>query len=112
VESDAGFTVALDPVIDEELRLEGLARELVNRIQRLRRDSGLAVSDRIRLGVFGGPDLLQAVAAHGSYISGETLAVELVTGTDIPLGTSFAVVQDVELDGTPARIALEVSRKE
>jgi isoleucyl-tRNA synthetase len=112
VESDAGYTVALDPAIDEELRLEGLARELVNRIQRLRRESGLAVSDRIRLGVFGGADLQQAVASHRAYITGETLAVELVTGTDIPIGTSFAVLQDVELDGTPARIALEVVRKE
>jgi isoleucyl-tRNA synthetase len=112
VESDAGFTVALDPTIDDELRLEGIARELVNRIQRLRRDSGLAVSDRIRLGIFGGPELLLAVANHGTYVSAETLAVELVTGTDIPIGTSFTVVQDVELDGTPARIALEVVRKE
>jgi len=111
VESDAGFTVALDPAIDEELRLEGLARELVNRIQRLRRDSGLAVSDRIVLGVFGGPDLLKEVAAQQDYIAGETLAVEVLTGTDIPSGTSFAVVQDVELDGTPARIALEVARR-
>jgi isoleucyl-tRNA synthetase len=112
VESDAGYTVALDPALDDELRLEGLARELVNRIQRLRRDSGLAVSNRIRLGVFGGDDLQQAVASHRAYITGETLAVELLTGTDIPSGTSFAVLQDVELDGTPARIALEVVPKE
>ena len=56
--------------------------------------------------------MLLAVANHGTYVSGETLAVELVTGTDIPIGTSFKVVQDVELDGTPARIALEVIGKE
>ncbi len=111
VESEAGFTVALDPAIDEELRLEGLARELVSRIQRARRDSGLAVSDRIHLGVFGDGGLLKAVAAHREYIAGETLAVEVLTGTDIPSGRSFSVVQDVELDGTPARIALDVARR-
>ncbi|MCY4573536.1 MAG: isoleucine--tRNA ligase, partial [Gemmatimonadetes bacterium] len=51
VRSEGRCTVGLDPAITEALRLEGLARELVNRIQRLRRDSGLAVSDRIRLGI-------------------------------------------------------------
>ncbi|HSL69134.1 MAG TPA: class I tRNA ligase family protein, partial [Longimicrobiales bacterium] len=109
VETDAGFTVALDPAVDDELRMEGLARELVNRIQRLRRDSGLAVSDRIRLRVLGDSEITAAVEQHRDYICGETLAVELVSGTDISTGTDLAVVHDVELDGTRARIALEVA---
>ena len=50
VRTEGRITAALDPTLTDELRLEGLARELVNRIQRLRRDSGLAVTDRIELG--------------------------------------------------------------
>jgi isoleucyl-tRNA synthetase len=104
VESDEGCTVALDPSITESLRLEGLARELVNRIQRLRRDSGLEVSDRIRLGLFGASDVLAAVAQHGDYIRAETLAVELASAAEP--GTDWADAQNVDVDGVAARIAI------
>jgi isoleucyl-tRNA synthetase len=111
VEADAGFTVALDPRVDEPLRLEGLARELVNRIQRTRRDTGLAVSDRIRLGIFSGDDEVVKAAQHfGDYIAGEVLAVDLKVGTDIPNG-GYTAVQDVELEGFRAQIALQVTGK-
>ncbi|NIS35696.1 MAG: isoleucine--tRNA ligase, partial [Actinobacteria bacterium] len=49
VKGEGAYTVALDPELDDELRAEGLARELVNRIQRLRRDAGLEITDRIDL---------------------------------------------------------------
>ena len=62
LEADAGYTVALDTRIDDALRLEGLARELVNRIQRLRRDTGLLVSDRIRARIHGDAQVAATVA--------------------------------------------------
>ncbi len=72
-----GYVAAIDPVITPELRLEGIARELVNRVQRLRKELGFAVSDRIQLSVAGGPDVLEAVTAHRDWISAEVLAPEL-----------------------------------
>jgi isoleucyl-tRNA synthetase len=104
VESGEGFTVGLDPVVDEALRLEGVARELVNRIQRLRRDGGLEVSDRIRLWIGGDDDARAAASRHRDYIAGETLALALELG-DPPAGAEL-VRRDVELDGVDATITL------
>jgi isoleucyl-tRNA synthetase len=100
VEVDEGCTVALDPSITEPLRLEGVARELVNRIQRLRRESGLEVSDRIELGLFSGDaDVQRAIAEHGAYIAAETLAVDLAHGAaPDPRWSSDA--RTVDVDGT------------
>lgn len=77
VMSEAGTTVALDITIDEGLRYEGIARELVNRIQNLRKDSGLEVTDRIRLSVQKNEDLEKAINANKDYITSETLAEDL-----------------------------------
>ncbi|HWV56271.1 MAG TPA: isoleucine--tRNA ligase [Longimicrobiales bacterium] len=104
VETDEGITVALDPTVDEALRSEGIARELVNRIQRLRRDVGLRVEDRIRLGIAGDDDVLAAVRAHGEAIAGETLARAVEAGDPTEMG--FDAVREVELDGLWARIGL------
>jgi isoleucyl-tRNA synthetase len=109
VESGDGFTVALDPAIDEALRLEGVARELVNRIQRLRRDAGLEVSDRIRLWIAGDVDARSAADRHRDYIAGETLALSLDLSQDlgaVPGGVGVEA-RDIEMDGVGARIALE-----
>jgi isoleucyl-tRNA synthetase len=105
VASDEGCTIALDPAIDEPLRLEGIARELVNRVQRLRKDSGLAVSDRIVLGVFGSADVLRALRDHEDYVARETLAVAITTG-EVEDATWRDAVQDVDLDGHPVRIGV------
>ena len=106
VESDAGYTVALDPHIDEELRLEGIAREVVSRIQRMRRDSGLEVSDRIRLVLAADGDAATALQLHRDYVARETLAdqLELVEWPALTDG------QEVELDGMRVRIALSAIR--
>ncbi len=75
---EEGFLVALDTRLDEELILEGLARELVRQIQEARKDAGLAVSDRIHTYLAGlTPRLQSAVSAHHDYICGETLSLEL-----------------------------------
>jgi isoleucyl-tRNA synthetase len=105
VEVEGGFTVALDPTITPELRVEGTARELVNRIQRLRKDSGLEVSDRIRVGVTASEEVRAAVESHRSFVMGETLAVELeLTETALPL--LYPHVHHVDLDGVEITIGL------
>ncbi len=105
VESEAGYTVALDRTIDEPLRREGVARELVSRIQRLRREAGLKVADRIRLGIYGDREVSNAVEAHKDYIAGETLAVEIVTGAEAPVGSE--PVYEVDLDGSRVCVSLK-----
>jgi isoleucyl-tRNA synthetase len=106
VEVDEGCTVGLDPAISESLRREGSARELVNRIQRLRRESGLEVSDRIELGLFSGDaDVQLAVAEHGAYIAAETLAVDLVHGP-APDPRWSSDVRVVDVDGTQVWVGL------
>ena len=102
---EAGFTVALDPTLDDELRTEGLARELVNRIQRLRKDAGLAITDQIVLGIAGPDPVQHAAKSWGDYIKRETLAVRL--GVDCAVvEDGWAARREVELDGVPATIAL------
>jgi isoleucyl-tRNA synthetase len=106
VEASGGYTVALDATLTPELRAEGLAREAVNRVQRLRKDAGLDVSDRIRLGIACGEMLAQALEVHRSFIAGETLAVELeVTLGELAPGT-YQEIREVDLDGEPAVIGL------
>ena len=104
VRSEGRYTVALDPTLDEELRREGLARELVNRIQRLRRDSGLDITDRIRLAVGGTEAVCAAARQHEAAIARETLAVVVVVGTGP--GEDLAVRQEVVVDGEAAVLGL------
>jgi isoleucyl-tRNA synthetase len=105
VRSEAGYTAALDPGLTDELVAEGLARELVNRIQRLRKDSGLEITDRIDLGIFGTEDVMAAASAHRGFIAGETLAEALEVSTDGNPG-DYDATQDVDLDGRTAVIGL------
>ena len=74
VTSEGNYTVALDVTITEELFNEGLARELVNRVQTLRKNTGLEVTDRIEIFVQKNEKLEPAVEQYKSYICGETLA--------------------------------------
>nr|CCG00836.1 isoleucyl-tRNA synthetase [uncultured Dokdonia sp.] len=74
VASNAGVTVALDVTISDDLKKEGVARELVNRIQNLRKDSGFEVTDRIHIQLQDEPAIAQTVAANADYIKAETLA--------------------------------------
>ena len=75
---DGGFMVALDTGLDDELVLEGLAREIVRSVQDARKSAGLEVSDRIVLGISGTGPVPEALRAHGEYIAAETLATRLV----------------------------------
>ena len=107
VRSEGRCTIGLDPAISDELRLEGLARELVSRIQRLRRDSGLAVSDRIRLGIAGGGVVCAAAREHGEVIAHETLAVAVAVGAQPADDYDFH--REELLDGRAAVLGLSVS---
>ena len=78
--SEGGYTVAVTSEISAELELEGLARELVHRIQNMRREAGFDISDYIATSYQGGEGLDEVVAAHGEYIRQETLSRELVSG--------------------------------
>ena len=80
VASEDGITVALDVQLDDELLSEGVARELVNRIQNLRKSSGLEVTDRIRVNVEPLEGIEEAIQKFGDYIKTETLADFLQTG--------------------------------
>ena len=77
VEAAAGHAVALELEIDDELRREGLAREVVHAVQNARRDAGLEVTDRITLGLGGDAELVEAARAHEAYVTGETLATSV-----------------------------------
>jgi isoleucyl-tRNA synthetase len=104
VQQAGGFVTAIDPTVTEDLRLEGLARELISRVQRMRKEAGLAVSDRIRLGIAGEPDVASAVAAHAEWIRSEVLATEI--RTDRGTFQDYPARQDLDLDGVGAHIAL------
>ncbi|MFC6098457.1 isoleucine--tRNA ligase [Flavobacterium qiangtangense] len=73
-----GITVALDITISDELRKEGIARELVNRIQNIRKDSGFEVTDKIKVQVQKDGNLEEAIQANSDYIKAETLTEELI----------------------------------
>jgi isoleucyl-tRNA synthetase len=94
VASEGGVTVALDITITEKLRLEGIARELVNRIQNLRKDSGFEVTDRIDIVLQPHPDLELAVRGFGDYIKSEVLG-NTITFTEISNGEEL-VFDEVE----------------
>lgn len=77
VATDGAHTVALDISINDELRLEGIARELINRIQNMRKDSGFDLTDRIAVEFSGSEELRESVIAFKDYICGEVLANSL-----------------------------------
>jgi isoleucyl-tRNA synthetase len=83
------LVVAIDPEITADLASEGLARELVNRIQRIRKDAGYAVTTRIAMALDGDAALLEAARRHRDYIGGETLAREFHVGSS-ELGRTLA----------------------
>ena len=77
VATNNGLTVALDITLSDELREEGLAREFINRIQNLRKDSGLKVTDKVKIQVEKNDSLTAAIKNNFAYICDETLAVQL-----------------------------------
>jgi isoleucyl-tRNA synthetase len=97
-----GHVVILETTLDEALRREGQARELVHHIQQLRKERGLEVSDRIRLYLAGDAGLDAVLAGHQEYILAETLSTAVVR--DPP---AMLEGKEVRLDGLVARVAVE-----
>jgi isoleucyl-tRNA synthetase len=104
VQEEHGYFAAIDPAVTPELRQEGMARELISRVQRMRRDAGLAVSDRIRLGIDGDAAVLEAATIHREWIAGEVLATDVTLGGE-PEGNILARLR-VDLDEVRAALAL------
>jgi isoleucyl-tRNA synthetase len=105
VKGEGAFTVALDPELDDDLRAEGVARELVNRIQRLRKDAGLEITDRIELEIGGAAAIQAAAETHGAFIGGETLA-HAVDVAEAASGNDFPHVLEIDIDGLSGWIRL------
>ena len=82
--SNRFVSIDLDCTLDDNLLREGWAREFVHHVQLARKESGLEVSDRIRIAYSGDDTLEQAIAAHQDYVSGETLAKSLQQAATVP----------------------------
>ena len=102
VASEGKLTVALDITVTDALRAEGVARELINRIQNIRKDSGFEVTDKIRVEIERRPFAAEALEAYADYIASQTLAVS-VAAVDAPAGDTL--VQS-EIDEQPIAIAV------
>ena len=106
ISTEGNLTVALDITITDELHDEGIARELVNRIQNLRKDLGFEVSDKIKLFVQEVPEIKSAILANKSYIRAETLAEKFELTDQINSGEAV----NIDLgDGISTFIRIEKS---
>ena len=101
VANEGSITVALDVTISEELRKEGVARELVNRIQNARKDSGLEVTDKVKLTILEDQNLEQSISENKAYIMSETLTKELVFVYELKKGI------EIEFDTIKSKILIE-----
>jgi len=103
VQADGPYVVALDPELSDDLVQEGLAREVVNRVQRLRKEAGYEYTTRIELSITGAADVVAATRAFQGFVEGETLARRMVFGAvlDEP-----DLQRDVDIEGRQTTIAL------
>ncbi len=105
VASEGGLTVALDITVTDELRLEGIARDFVNRVQNLRKDSGFEVTDKIRITLQNNDTLLaSAVSANKEYICQEVQALDLNLVTDLN-----GAATEIEMDEFLLKVKIEVA---
>ncbi len=105
IASEGGNTIALDITLTPELIKEGIAREMVNRIQNLRKANNLEVTDRIRIFIAGNEKINDAVREKKSYIAAETLADDIVL-TDV---NRLNEADETDINGTLIKIKIEKS---
>ncbi|MEO0404016.1 MAG: DUF5915 domain-containing protein, partial [Bacteroidota bacterium] len=98
VATEGGITVALDTQLSEELLQEGIAREMVNRIQNIRKDSGLEVTDKIALYITKHEAITEAVENNLNYICSETLAGKLELVDSVSNGIEVQIDDQVETE--------------
>ena len=101
LEREGSHAVALELALDDDLRREGLAREVVHAVQAARKTAGLAVEDRIALTLGGDPELIGAVRACENYVTEETLATSI--SYDLPEGAR----EIAQLEGRELRIRVD-----
>jgi len=101
-ETEAGLTVVLDSRLTPELKREGMARDLVNRIQNFRKESGLEVSDRIELAYAAADEMAAVFKEFGDHICTETLAESINEGEK-----NWQFKTDFELNGREVRIMMK-----
>jgi isoleucyl-tRNA synthetase len=105
VASERGVTVAIDATLTDDLRREGLVRDIVRYVQALRRDADYALDDRITVGLFALDDEARAaVAQFEGYLCGETLCEELVLADD---GRDWDAESEEKLGGGTIRVAVQ-----
>ncbi|MEQ8337829.1 MAG: DUF5915 domain-containing protein, partial [Cyclobacteriaceae bacterium] len=103
VASEGGLTVALDITLTDDLKKEGISRDIVNRVQNLRKDQGMEVQDKISIQYFSGDEITkQAIEKFKEYIQKETQALKLEYKNELSNGT------ELDIDGVPIRIAIDV----
>jgi isoleucyl-tRNA synthetase len=103
VQADGPYVAAVDPRLSPDLVQEGLARELVNRVQRLRKEAGYEFTTRIELSVAGPDDVEAAVSTFQSFVAGETLARKVVLGAVLDQAD---VTREVDIETRRVTIAL------
>ncbi len=101
VTSEGKLTVALDLKMTEELKAEGIAREFINRIQNLRKDSGLELTDKIRIQIPAESPFENEILNNRAYISSEVLSDEIEVVHSLANGT------EIEIDDQPFRVHIE-----
>ena len=99
VSNEGNLTVALEVEMTEELRNEGMARELINRIQNIRKETGLEITDRIDITITDAESIAKAVGSFADYIKAQVLADNIVLGDNNG--------QEVDLDELKANIKIE-----
>ena len=102
VASEGKLTVALDITVTDELKREGVARELINRIQNIRKESGFEVTDKIKVEIEAKEIVAPAIEQFAAYIASQTLATEVKAVAE-PQG---GVVVDSDVDDEPLKIAV------
>ncbi len=100
VANEGAITVALDVIISEDLREEGVARELINRIQNARKDSGLEVTDKIKLSILKFEDFEKSIKKNKEYVMRETLTEELTFVEQLTEGV------EIEFDTIKSKILI------
>ena len=100
VANEGALTVALDITITDELRNEGVAREIVKRVQAFRKESGFEITDRIRIVVEQLPVAEKAIAEFSEFIAGQVLAESITLAANVESETEF------DLDGTNVKFLI------
>ena len=105
VANDGNITVALDVTITDELRNEGIARDIVNRIQNIRKGRNYDIVDKIKLTFAPDPATEEAIKAYGDYIAKQVLATSL----EVAQLADDAAAEVLDIDGTEVKVLIELN---